>query len=236
MKTIYTVHAIGFEVSDEISERVRFVEHEALEDIKHKLAIENDITFISLGGVKNEQGEENSHVAHDLLKDHKDKIPNGSHILTLGGESFIEQCLEVVKYTNSALPKEKIRLVTGVEDSPMQPFHLKLAYKAAFVLYPAVDFAKKHNTVYRIFAPLIAFGCIFMPFLAGKLEVGYYDYSFIKKAGVFKELRLIFSLLWNPLKSVLVSDEEIMKTEEGEKKEDVSEKNKQEPQEVAQVS
>ena len=207
MKTIYTVHGVGFEVSDTLSERVRFVEHEALEDIQHKLAEENDITFISLGGLVNEKEEKNAHVAYDLLQEHKDSIPEGSQIITLGGESFMAECLEVVQYIKNAFPNEKVRVVTGVEDTPFRPFRLKLAYKVAFVLYPAVDFASKHPKLYRVFAPILSIGSIFMPFISGKLEVGYYSYPFIKRGGWIGELMSVFKLFWNPLKSVLGKEE-----------------------------
>ena len=214
MKTIYTVHGSGFEVSDTLSERVRFVEHEALEDVKHQLADENDITFISLGGIENDNHEKNAHVAYDLLQEHKGKIPQGSHVLTLGGKSFMEECLEVVTYVQSTYKNEKVRIVTGVEDSPLRPFRLKLAYKVAFVLSPAIDFANKHPKTYRIFAPILSFGAIFMPFLNGKLDVGYYDYPFLKKGGRWKEIKSILKIFWNPLESVLEKKEEAPKAEE----------------------
>ena len=233
MKTIYTVHGNGFEVSDILSERVRFVEHEALEDVKHQLATENDITFISLGGVENDNHEKNAHVAYDLLQAHKEKIPQGSQVLTLGGGSFMEECLEVVKYVQSTYKNEKVRIVTGVEDSPFRPFRLKLAYKIAFVLTPAVNFAQKHPTAYRIFAPILSFGAIFMPFITGELVVGYYDYPFLKKGGRMKELASLFKMFFNPLKTEL----EQKQPEEGVKKSSVDqEESKEVSKEEVQAS
>jgi len=158
-----------------------------------------------------------------LLEKHKTKIPKGATVMTLGGKTMLEECLEVLNFVQDTYKDEKVRIVAGIESAPFRPFRLKASYKVPLLLSPLRNFAIKHPIGYRIIVPFLSLGALLMPSVGQKIEIGHYHYPFLKSSGGrWNELKSLFFLIIDPFN--------VKNEKEEEKKEE-----KEEPQKEAEV-